>query len=278
MPKKDPFIPDVIVIGAQKSGTSTFYRNLVVKEKLVFTKQKESNILIKFKDPLKIIQGYRSSFSKLNYPMIDVSPRYSQRHLFPNAAENLRDLNPSASIIYIVRDPIERIKSQLHHNLLRDRFHSTIEKELLVNQDYIRTSSYHYQIQPFLKNFPRNQLFVYPFEKMIHDPILFQKELFRFIGTEEKPIDFKPFNVSEERYVIKYHDWFHTYFNYYPMIKFYHFFWRVMGIKPEKIELTSEAKQDIYTMLAGDVDEFIKEFDLDRSWWKSYNTLSTVTK
>lgn len=271
-------IPDVVVIGAQKSGTSTFYRNLVHVPQLHFTRQKESNILIRCSEPDDLLQAYQQSFDFHEFPKIDVSPKYAQRHIYPGAAEHLYSVNKQARIVYLVRDPIARIQSQLQHNVLRDRIHTSIEKELEVNDDYVLTSSYYYQIEPFLKLFPQSQILVYPFEAMTKDHRAFQQILARFIGLEFEPLEMVPYNVSKDRYVIKYHDVAHRLIQSSTILKLYHLVWRFIHIKPERVMLTEETKSKLFSQLKQDIDRFHQLFSIDTQSWITYNSYTIKFK
>ena len=262
--------PDVVVIGAQKSGTSTFYRNLVNCENLFFTKQKESNILINYHDKDGLSNAYKSSFVQDNFPRIDVSPKYSQRHLFDGPAKRLYKLNPNAKIVYVVRDPIDRLQSHLVHNLLRDRIQGNIKEELIINKDYLLTSSYHYQIKPYLELFPVNQFFVYQLENMIRDTRAFQEQLFGFLGVSQQVIPFKPYNVSTNRYIIKGHDWIHSRVSSKAILKLYHSFWWLINLKPSPVSISMETMNWIRNQLNEDIHDFTRIFNLKRELWKTF--------
>lgn len=264
---------DVALIGAQKSGTSTFYRNLVNSPVLNFTKQKESNILILSDHIGEIEKSYSDSFLNHKYPKIDVSPKYAQCHLYPGVAEKLYKINPRAKIVFLVRDPIDRIKSHLSHNALRDRVNKSMEEEVLLNSDYYLTSSYTHQITAYLKYFPLEQIKVFQFEKMISDSTTFQLALFDFLGVDDEPINFKPFNVTENRYVIKYHDWIHNHVTNSRVLKLYHLFWWVVSLKPKRVVISHDVQMKLYELLNEDTEEFIQRFNLDRKCWRTYDTL-----
>lgn len=258
--------PDIVVIGAMKSGTSTFYKNLVRVPLLNFTTRKECNILVEYSGK-KIDEQYRKVFGRSHSPAIDVSPAYSRRHIYDNVAEKLYGTNPDAKIIYLVRDPLERLVSHINHDVFRDRVKGI--PDLSEKSDYILTSSYFHQISPFIKLFGKHNILVYPLEKLIKDEYTFQKVLKEFLNIDFTAIKFIPFNISGKRYVIKFHDPVHRIVRSSFILKLYHLFWYVINLKPQKITLSESQKNSVYAILKNDIDRFCAEFSVDTTLWKT---------
>jgi hypothetical protein len=130
------FIPDVFVIGATKAGTSTFWKVASEHPEIAATRSKEVNYFI---------MDY--SIDQLEIKM-DVSPAYSRRHPFPGVAKRIYEANRSAKIIYLVRNPIKRIISHIHHNMYRHRIRKyDLNRVVLEAREYICTSQLFFRLR-----------------------------------------------------------------------------------------------------------------------------------
>jgi Sulfotransferase domain len=266
------YIPDLFVIGAMKGGTSTLFRNVLVNPAICRTRFKEVNFFLDEQSLAELEKKYRPQFAQPELVKCDVSPKYSQHHNHPDVASRIYAANPRARIIYIVRDPVERIVSHLHHNLLRDRFNaSNAEKEVRANPDYVMVSKYFYQLSHYLKVFPREQVLVVALEELITNPDVFCQRLGRFLDIPSIEYKNKRFNVSERRYQIRFYDFVHNRIKARRLIKLYHYFWLAMNIQPKKPVLSSETIAYLRKELASDVDSLVRDFQIDRTLWKNFN-------
>lgn len=260
---------DFVIIGAMKSGTSTIYESLKNQSGLSFTQKKEANFF-NHEITSSTLVKYKESFLSETGMRGDISPNYARRHFFPDVAKSIAQWSPECKIIYIVRDPIKRIISHLHHDMLRDRIggHESISKILRQNKDYIQTSSYNYQIKSYEQLFDVSQIWVVSFEDIIADFDKFAQQLARFLGFElTGKIPLVEGNISNARYYIRYHDWFHRHFKNRLLTKCYHWFWYFRGIAVQRPEL----QYDDLIWLRNELEEDIKTFcakyrNVDKNW------------
>lgn len=265
--------PDFFVIGAMKAGTSTLHRNVLVHPEICLTRDKEVNYFLTDL-PRRILQEkYRNQFERPQLLKGDVSPSYSKSHLYPGVAERIFSAQPEAKIIFITRDPLQRIQSHLYHNLLRHRFDAAkVEREVFENPDYIMSSSYHFQIRQYLNHFRRTQVLVVTLEELITKPSFFYQKVMNFLGLS--PAEFsadRKFNISEKRYQIKHHDFVHKHIRSRQLLKLYHLFWYFRGIRPSVPVLSESIRKTLVDRLAPDTLAFAKEFDLDLNSWPNFS-------
>lgn len=268
---------DFIVIGAMKSGTSTLYHNFKNLEEISLTKEKEANFFSKF--PRKDETWYKKQFKDIGIKG-DISPNYSRRHIWPDTSLNILKFSPETKIIYIVRDPIDRIISHLHHDLLRGRlkFHQ-LEQIVSKKSDYILTSSYFYQLKPYLDLFPTNRILVLSFEDLIRNEDVTKIKICNFIGESNLNLEFdKPYNVSKKRYKIPYYDLIHNNINSKQLIKLYHLLWYFLNIKVEKPVLSDNSLRRIKHYLEEDVIHFSKLFPELVIKWKKYHSIPDINE
>jgi len=109
--------PDFIIIGAMKCATSTIHDQLARQPGISMSDPKEPNF---FSDPDNWAMGtkwYESLFASM--PSADLkgesSTHYTKRPTYPKCARRVHEFLPDAKLIYVMRDPIERIVSQYIH-------------------------------------------------------------------------------------------------------------------------------------------------------------------
>jgi len=179
--------PNLIVIGAQKSGTTSLHDTLDKHPDIFMSKPlKEANYYWP-EDKLKGhfqrygYKGIENRKTLLNFMMrgykgqkyFGESPTtYTQR----NNAERF-DIprrisieSPDAKLIYIVRNPFERMLSMERHNLSRYKT-STFEKVLATGDidgsPLVLNSMYCFQISIYLEHINKENIFILSFEDFI---------------------------------------------------------------------------------------------------------------
>jgi len=193
MEKTSFYIPDVIVIGSGKSATTSIYE-LFSKTSGLLCYPKEINF---FSEDNSFRKGDSFLESKLNINnrnkdclICDVSPQYSDRISFPETAGRIFNSNSDAKIIYIVRDPVSRMRSIWRHRLPKEDKNNYDFNEIILNsshkhhQGYVDESKYFWQIEAYRKYFPDDRIFVIHFEDLIMEDSYVIRDLQDFIGIE----------------------------------------------------------------------------------------------
>jgi RNase P protein component len=270
------FIPDVFVIGAMKSGTTTLYNSVLRHSAISLTNMKEVNYFLKDLPLVKLNELYKVQFSKPELLKIDVSPNYAKRHLYPDVARKIHQANPKAKIIFIVRDPYHRLLSHLHHNLLRDRFkEENLENEVLTNRDYILTSSYGYQLEEYFKLFGEKNVLVLVFENLRKSPQHFVEQLQTFLEIENIRLSNGAHYSSESRYKIKFYDPVHNVLGRSKLAKLYNYFWYFLNIKVKRPTLSEAVKRELIRRLQTDLSTLKASNKIDTSGWRNFSNPSS---
>lgn len=150
--------PNLFLIGAQKSGSTTLASQLVQSADVAYYAQKEPNIF-----SLPELEACRQRLQLLRRPrpaepkwLLDASVDYSRYPLFPKTAEHIFRLanGPGLRFIYLVRDPVERTISHYFWN--RQNFGETLELWDALESDhrYTTGSQYDVQIERYRAFFP----------------------------------------------------------------------------------------------------------------------------
>jgi hypothetical protein len=113
-------LPDFVIIGAQKSGTTFLYNLLTRHPSVEGTFEKEVHYFDRFFQ--KGIEWYRSQFPlpRLKEQRKFVTGETTPDYLFhPHAARRMAEVVPQARLIVLLRNPVDRAYSHYHHNLTR---------------------------------------------------------------------------------------------------------------------------------------------------------------
>jgi hypothetical protein len=262
------FIPDVFVIGAMKAGTSTLWKAFFNNPSITPSESKEVNYFLKDHTLVEYESLYKSQFRAEEAIKVDISPNYSRRHLYGGVAKRIHYIKPNAKILYLIRNPIDRIISHLHHDLFRDRLEPEhIESALATNEDYLKTSKYFFQIEEYLNYFDKQQILILPLELLKMDPAKFSTQLSEFLNLKDVSVNGKAYNVSERRYRIKYHDQVHQQISNTLVLKLYHYFWYFVGLKVDRPQLSSKLIQEILLELEPDKVKLTSAFGSDIGKW-----------
>jgi hypothetical protein len=185
-------LPDFLIVGAMKSGTSTL-RDLLTLRHDVFLPPGEVHF---FSDEQKYARGidwYASLFDAgAGAAAIgEKTPTYSY---LPACAERIHGHVPDAKLVWLFRDPVARTYSHYWHSVKngseRLSFRAAIQTEAdRVARDrwrgYQLRSMYHEQVERYLELFPRERMHFLLLERLLRDPLGETNALLSFLGVEQ---------------------------------------------------------------------------------------------
>lgn len=187
-------LPDFLIIGAAKSGTTTLYADLAANPQIFFPATKEPADLSR--DDVLTPRG-RARYAKLfasarpGQLLAEASTRYTSRPMFEGVAERARQLlGPSLKLIYLVRDPYERMLSEHRYAAQQGKVPGELASALRQAPRLIEHSRYGFQIAPWLDHFDRDRLEIVSFERYVaaREPTV--RALFAFLGATA-PSDYR---------------------------------------------------------------------------------------
>ena len=269
-------LPNFITIGAMKSGTTSLYRNLQLHPKIGMSKLKELHYFSRHFD--RPLEWYANQFTDEKPVNGDITPGYSWAHIFPDVAERIYKTIPDVKLIYIVRDPIDRIISHLHHDLYRGRLTvKNIDRTVLEDPQYVATSKYYYQISQYLKFFKKEQILLVETNNLKDDFNGTLNKICDFLGVEainfEEKIETANPNPSTKKYLIKGYDSAHKYLPPFAL-KAYKLTYYLMDIKIDRPSLKPETLKKLKNELQPDIEELKRLTGRDFQDWKTYNKIS----
>lgn len=206
-------MPDFLVIGAAKSGTTSLYHYLDQHPDIFMAPVKEPNFFafegkeVNFQGPgddapycindksITRLDEYRSLFSGAEDAKTIGEASYSSLYV-PQAVERINHHLPHAKLIAILRDPAERAHSnftmlvQQGREPLSDFSTALAQEESRINNGwgpawhYKQLGFYHRQLRPYYDRFDPDQIKVYLYEDLVKDGHALMKDIFSFLGVD----------------------------------------------------------------------------------------------
>ncbi|MBW4518937.1 MAG: sulfotransferase domain-containing protein [Scytolyngbya sp. HA4215-MV1] len=197
-------LANLVIIGAMKCGTSSLHRYLNLHPEIQMSKSKELDFFIKEKNWQRGLDWYQSHFTESAKVRGEASPNYTKHSIFRGVPERMHQIIPEAKLIYLVRDPIQRIVSHYLHNFI-DRHELRSLPDALQNLEsnhYLHCSLYYQQLQQFLTYYSPEQILVVSLETLAYDRLKTLRKIFQFLEVDSEfqhPDFFQIFHQSNQK-------------------------------------------------------------------------------
>jgi hypothetical protein len=200
-------LPNFIIIGAGKSGTTSLYHYLKSHPEVFMSPVKETNFFALKDEPIvdpkdDPDQMYHYPWSIRNWedyralfkPACDakaigeVSPMYLYSK---KAAEGIKETLPGIKLVVILRNPVDRLYSRFLHLARENRLPSDDIKDALDRDsiwwrrnDLVQEGFYHKHLSVYFENFNPTQIKIFLYDELQNNPVKLVQELFTFIGVD----------------------------------------------------------------------------------------------
>ncbi|MGF1479793.1 MAG: sulfotransferase domain-containing protein [Cyanophyceae cyanobacterium] len=207
-------MPNFLVIGAAKAGTTSLYTYLQQHPQIYLSPVKETNFFamegenLNYKYPAsKTIDNYLSqcqtdlhTYQKLFEGVSDekaigeISPMYLYE---TQAPERIHHYIPDVKLIAILRNPVDRAYSGFLHTI-RDNLEPIADFEQAIQEEpkrresnwwwgffYVHPGFYYEQLTRYFQKFERSQIKIYLYEDFQKQPTPLLQDLFRFLQVNE---------------------------------------------------------------------------------------------
>jgi len=179
-------LPDFLIIGAMKAGTTSLYKDLSTHPQVNFGKDKEPELLT-----TEDLGGLTSVYSEFYLNATDdqrcgeASTAYAKLPDVVRIPQRARQLlGPDLKIIYMVREPFARSQSHHHHLLARRLVGLSFEDALSAFPSIVDYSLYGMQLLAWQEYFPTRQIRVVRFEDYVDRPMLVLNGLLEFLDLD----------------------------------------------------------------------------------------------
>ena len=215
-------LPDFLVLGAQKAGTTALYEYLRRHPQISGPSWKEVSFFDRH-------WARGESWYRGNFPNVartrgkhvgEASPSYV---FHPLAPRRVQEVVPEARLIVLVRNPVDRALSQYNHEVALGREALPFEEALDAEEERLRGEQermaadpryfsrewwshtykargrYAEQLERWLAVFPREQLLVLPSDDLGSEPARAHAQVLEFLGASPQRLDSYP-RVYEREY------------------------------------------------------------------------------
>ena len=205
-------LPDFLIIGAQKAGTTALYAYLRRHPDVTGPAWKEVSFFDRHYT--RGAAWYRGNFPIRRRALVgEASPSY----LFhPLAPERAAALVPHARLIVLLRDPVDRALSHYHHEVVLGREELSFENALAREQErtrgevdrmlqdpayfsaawwnytYVARGRYAEQLERWFAVFPREQLLILASDELGNEPAATYARVLEFLGAARHELDSFP--------------------------------------------------------------------------------------
>ncbi|MEA2079032.1 MAG: sulfotransferase [Pseudomonadota bacterium] len=178
--------PNLFVLGAMKSGTTSLHEYLDRHPHVFMSPKKEPAYFVEEYGWSNGEKWYLNLFAAAREEQIigESSTDYTKLPRFQGVPKRVEAFNPEARLIYIMRDPIERTIS---HYWWRVRFNGESRSmlEAIKEEPYYRAvSNYAMQLRPYIELFGLGNIKAITFEQMVEDPVATMRGVFDWLGLE----------------------------------------------------------------------------------------------
>ena len=193
-------MPTFIVIGAMKAGTTSLFHYLIDHPQVFMSPLKEVDFFVEEQNWHRGIDWYERQFENADADALaigEASTIYTKYPVYRGVPERISEHLPDVRLIYVVRDPIDRLRSHFQHRTLVGNERLPLAEALATDPSYVDMSRYGMQLERYLEHFPREQICVITSEALKTDRADTVKQVFRFIGVDET---FAPPSLEQEFY------------------------------------------------------------------------------
>ncbi len=211
-------LPDFLIIGAKKCGTTALYSYLTQHPRIVPALKKEIYFFNAYYQRGTL--WYRSHFPTRGAKGDGLTGEATPDYLYhPHCAQRIRDTLPQVKLLAILRNPVDRAYSFYNHNLRAGLETLTFEEAVaseeerlaadadkveagefgfdFMHHSYLSRGIYVDQLKHWEKFFPREQLHVLRTEDLYERPEEMLRAAFAFLGLDyHAPDAFKKLNAA----------------------------------------------------------------------------------
>ncbi|MFW8600781.1 sulfotransferase family protein [Desulfobacterota bacterium M19] len=195
--------PNFFIIGAMKAGTTSLHYYLNQHPQIFMSDPKELWYFVKEKNWSKGNDWYLDHFHNVSTEVIigESCPDYTMLPKYQGVAERLHRFNPTSKLVYILRDPVERVISHYWYNVRLAGEQRDILTAVWEEPNMLQVSNYSLQLKEYLRFFPRENIYLLTFEELISDIKKHVREITDWLNLDELqfPIDEGKKNVTPQR-------------------------------------------------------------------------------
>lgn len=176
--------PHFAIVGAMKCGTSTLQAQLAAQPGIFMCEPKEPNFFSDDDVYARGLDWYEGLFAAAPEGALlgEASTHYTKLPTHPAALDRFAAALPDARLVYLVRDPVERLVSHYLHERSMGVITVDIETAVDRHPELVDYGRYAMQIGPWVERFGRERVHLASLERMTADPEGTLAAVARFVG------------------------------------------------------------------------------------------------
>jgi hypothetical protein len=181
-------LPTFLIIGAMKAGTTSLYHYLRTHPQIYLPEEKE----VRFFDPRhrwdRGADWYARQFAPAPPTAIalgEASTSYTKYPVVQGVPERIASVVPNIRLIYILRHPVDRMRSDYLYRLSRRKERHPIESAFADDSSYFDTSRYAMQIEQYLPHFSLDRFLFIDSRDLSNKRAETLRTIYAFLGVDE---------------------------------------------------------------------------------------------
>lgn len=192
-------MPTFLVIGAMKAGTTSLHHYLRAHPDVFMSSVKELDYFVEHANWRRGPAWYARQFDGASGATAvgEASTAYTKFPTLAGVAGRIAAHLPNARLIYVIRDPIERIRSHYMHRVAAGSERAVLDEAVRRTPVYLNCSRYALQLEQYFEHFPRDRVLVVTSEDLRHSRAATMRRVFGFLEVDET---FVPDVIEREFY------------------------------------------------------------------------------
>jgi sulfotransferase family protein len=179
-------LPNLIIIGAMKCGTTSLHYYLDQHPQVSMSRVKEINFFVTECQWHRGVEWYASHFSGKAAVRGEACTNYTKFPFWAGVPQRMHSVIPDARLIYIVGDPIKRILSHYVQRYAWRQEERSLPEALsgFADNPYVTRSRYFMQLEQYLEYYPPSSILVITKEDLYAKRLATLQTVFRFLEVD----------------------------------------------------------------------------------------------
>ena len=196
-------LPDFILVGGMKCGTTSLAQQIHSHPEIFMPDIKEPQFFSIEDRWSRGREWYEGLFAGAEGAKAvgEASTTYTMYPVVQRVPQRMASLIPNARLLYMVRDPIDRLMSHYMHEWYAGRLNVELPVAVESDRRLVDYGRYYYQIEQFLPYFPADRWQVLLFEDFKENPRATSRVVYTFLGVDAQhvPPDLGAKNVTADK-------------------------------------------------------------------------------
>jgi hypothetical protein len=192
-------LPNLLIIGAAKCGTTSLHNYLNAHPEISMSDIKELDFFVTDGTWGNGVDWYKGNFDPTATIRGESSTSYTRGRHAEGVAARAKSVLSDVKLIYMVRDPIDRIRSDYHQHRAIGMERRNLAAALADPENpYVQASSYGSQLKPYVDHFGAQRILVETQERFLTERRACLGRIFQFLEVDDQ-VDRDEFDRTWER-------------------------------------------------------------------------------